>query len=178
MKRENNLTRRGFLKTSAVAGAAGMIGTGTTGFLSSCSSGKKDATTPLKEPGSYYVPELVDLASDGKELKAGVVGCGGRGSGAAINFLNAANGVTIVALGDVFEDKVNGLADKLKAEKNIDIPADRRFVGLDAYKQVIDSGIDILIDCTPPFFRAEHFKYAVEQGKHCFLEKPSLRYKK
>ncbi|MGI6136115.1 MAG: twin-arginine translocation signal domain-containing protein, partial [Petrimonas mucosa] len=52
MKRENNLTRRGFLKTSAVAGAAGMIGTGTTGFLSSCSSGKKDATTPLKEPGS------------------------------------------------------------------------------------------------------------------------------
>ncbi|MGI6136004.1 MAG: twin-arginine translocation signal domain-containing protein, partial [Petrimonas mucosa] len=52
MKRENNLTRRRFLKTSAVAGAAGMIGTGTTGFLSSCSSGKKDATTPLKEPGS------------------------------------------------------------------------------------------------------------------------------
>src|SRR5690554_4836167 len=172
MKRENNLTRRGFLKTSAVAGAAGMIGTGTTGFLSSCSSGKKDATTPLKEPGSYYVPELVDLASDGKELKAGVVGCGGRGSGAAINFLNAANGVTIVALGDVFEDKVNGLADKLKSERGIDIPVEKRFVGLDAYKQVIDSDIDVLIDCTPPFFRPEHFKYAVEKNRHCFLEKP------
>ncbi|MEA4978704.1 MAG: Gfo/Idh/MocA family oxidoreductase, partial [Petrimonas sp.] len=172
MKRENNLTRRTFLKTSAVAGAAGVIGTGTTGFLTSCSGEKKDVTVPLKEPGTYYVPELVDLATDGKELKAGVVGCGGRGSGAAMNFLNAANGVTIVALGDVFEDKVNGLADKLKAEKNIEVPADKRFVGLDAYKQVIDSGIDILIDCTPPFFRAEHFKYAVEQGKHCFLEKP------
>jgi predicted dehydrogenase len=112
------------------------------------------------------------MATDGKELKAGVVGCGGRGSGAAFNFLNAANGVTIIALGDVFQDKVDELADKLKKEKNIDIPADKRFVGLDAYKQVIDSGIDILIDCTPPFFRAEHFKYAVEKSKHCFLEKP------
>ena len=101
-----------------------------------------------------------------------MVGCGGRGSGAAFNFLNAANGVTIIALGDVFQDKVDELADKLKKEKNIDIPADKRFVGLDAYKQVIDSGIDILIDCTPPFFRAEHFKYAVEKSKHCFLEKP------
>ena len=173
MKKENNLSRRSFLKSSAVAGAVGVIGTGTTGFLTSCSGGeKKGAIVPLKEPGTYYVPELVDLATDGKELKAGVVGCGGRGSGAAMNFLNAANGVTIVALGDVFEDRVNGLADKLKADKNIDIPADKRFVGLDAYKQVIDSGIDVLIDCTPPFFRPEHFKYAVEQGKHCFLEKP------
>ena len=134
MKRENNLTRRTFLKTSAVAGAAGVIGTGTTGFLTSCSGEKKDVPAPLKEPGTYYVPELVDLATDGKELKAGVVGCGGRGSGAAMNFLNAANGVTIVALGDVFEDKVNGLADKLKAEKSIDVSADKRFVGLDAYK--------------------------------------------
>ena len=175
MKKEHNLTRRTFLKTSAVVGTVGMIGTGTTSFLTSCSggeTGKKGANVPLKEPGSYYIPNLVDMATDGKELKAGVVGCGGRGSGAAFNFLNAANGVTIIALGDVFQDKVDELADKLKKEKNIDIPADKRFVGLDAYKQVIDSGIDILIDCTPPFFRAEHFKYAVEKSKHCFLEKP------
>lgn len=173
MKKENNLTRRTFLKTSAAAGAAGIIGTGTTGFFASCSGGeKKNTLTPLKDLGTYYIPELPDMAADGKELKAGVVGCGGRGSGAAFNFLNAANGVTVVALGDVFKDKVDGLAAKLKAEKEIDIPADKRFVGLDAYKQVIDSGIDVLIDCTPPFFRAEHFKYAVEKGKHCFLEKP------
>jgi predicted dehydrogenase len=175
MKKEHNLTRRTFLKTSAVVGTVGMIGTGTTSFLTSCTggeAGKKGANAPLKEPGSYYIPNLVDMATDGKELKAGVVGCGGRGSGAAFNFLNAANGVTIIALGDVFQDKVDELADKLKKEKNIDIPADKRFVGLDAYKQVIDSGIDILIDCTPPFFRAEHFKYAVEKSKHCFLEKP------
>ncbi len=69
-----------------------------------------------------------------------------------MNFLNAANGLTIVALGDVFQDRVDGLAEKLKNEKNIDIPSDKRFVGLDAYKQVIDSDIDVLIDCTPPFF--------------------------
>ena len=65
------------------------------------------------------------MAIDGQELKAGVIGCGGRGSGAAINFLNAANGVTIVALGDVFQDRVEGLAKKLKDEKNIEIAADK-----------------------------------------------------
>ena len=175
MKKENGLSRRSFLKTSAAAGALGMIGTGgATGLFTSCSGGGKESNSlvPLKEAGTYYIPELPDMATDGKELKAGVIGCGGRGSGAAFNFLNAANGVTIVALGDVFQEKVDDLANKLKTEKNIDIPADKRFVGLDAYKQVIDSGIDVLIDCTPPFFRAEHFKYAVEQNKHCFLEKP------
>ncbi|HCM21612.1 MAG TPA: oxidoreductase, partial [Porphyromonadaceae bacterium] len=148
---KENVTRRAFLKSSAAVGAIGVIGaSGTTGLLTSCSGNKKNALKPLKEPGTYYIPELPDMAKDGKELKAGVIGCGGRGSGAAFDFLNAANGVTIVALGDVFEDKVNSLADKLKAEKNIDVPADKRFVGLDAYKQVIDSGVDVVINATPP----------------------------
>jgi len=173
--KKNNLTRRTFLKSSAMAGAFGVMGTtSSAGLFTSCSGdGKsKNGNIPLKEPGSYYIPELPDKAADGKELKAGVIGCGGRGSGAAFNFLNAANGVTIVALGDVFQEKVDSLAEKLKNEKNIDIPSDKRFVGLDAYKQVIDSGVDVIIDATPPFFRPEHFKYAVEKGKHCFLEKP------
>ena len=158
-----------------MAGALGVIGTtSSAGLLTSCSGGgkSKNGNIPLKEPGSFYIPNLPDKAADGKELKAGVIGCGGRGSGAAFNFLNAANGVTIVALGDVFQEKVDSLAEKLKNEKNIDIPSDKRFVGLDAYKQVIDSGVDVIIDATPPFFRPEHFKYAVEKGKHCFLEKP------
>ena len=174
MKNENNLSRRNFLKTTALAGTVGVIGGGgATGLLSSCSSdNKKTGKTPLKEPGSYYIPELPDMADDGKELKAGVIGCGGRGSGAAMDFLNSANNVTITALGDVFEEKVNTLADKLKADRNIDIPIDKRFVGLDAYKQVIDSGVDIIIEGTPPFFRPLHFEYAVEKNKHCFLEKP------
>ena len=143
--------------------AVGVIGTGSCGLLTSCSGGNKGkggAATPLREPGSYYIPELPDLATDGKELKAGVVGCGGRGSGAAINFLNAANGVTIVALGDVFQDRVDSLAEKLKSDKNIEIPADKRFV-VRMLQAVIDSDIACTGSiCTPPCFRAEHFKYA------------------
>ncbi|NLZ94253.1 MAG: Gfo/Idh/MocA family oxidoreductase, partial [Bacteroidales bacterium] len=163
-----------FLKSSALAGTVGVIGaSGATGFLSSCSSDSNNNNkTALRDPGSYYIPELPDLADDGKELRAGVIGCGGRGSGAAMDFLNSANGVTIVALGDVFEERVTSLADKLRSEKNIEIPADKRFVGLDAYKHVIDSDVDVIIECTPPYFRASHFEYAVKKNKHCFLEKP------
>ena len=158
-----------------MAGALGAIGTGSAAtVLTSCGGGGEKAavTKALKEPGTYYIPDLVDLAADGQELKAGVIGCGGRGSGAAFDFLNAANGVTIVALGDTFKERVDGLADKLKADKGIDVPADKRFVGLDAYKQVIDSGVDVVIVATPPNFRPTHFQYATEKGKHSFLEKP------
>lgn len=174
MRKKNNLSRRSFLKTTALAGTVGVIGGGgATGLLSSCGSdNKKSKNTPLREPGSYYIPELPDLADDGKELKAGVIGCGGRGSGAAFDFLNSANGVTIVALGDAFRKPTDDLAERLKKEKNIDIPKDKRFAGLDACKKVIDSDIDVVIDCSPPFFRAKHFEYAVENNKHSFLEKP------
>lgn len=173
MKKENAISRRTFLKSSAMAGALGAIGTGSGMVLTSCGGGgAESAQKPLKEPGSYYIPELPDMANDGRELKAGVIGCGGRGSGAAFNFLAAANGVTITALGDTFQERVDELAKKLKDEKQIDIPADKRFVGLDAYKQVIDSGVDVVIIATPPFFRPTHFQYATEKGKHSFLEKP------
>ena len=174
MIKKNNLSRRSFLKTTALAGTVGIIGSGgATGLLSSCSRGEKNTENkPLKELGSYYIPDLPDIADDGKQLRAGVIGCGGRGSGATFDFLSSANGVTIVALGDMFEEKVNTLADKLKSEKGIEIPNDKRFVGLDAYQQVIDSDIDVVIDCTPPFFRPKHFDYAVKNDKHIFLEKP------
>lgn len=176
MKKENSISRRSFLKSSAMAGALGAIGTGGAAtVLTSCGGGageKAGATKALKEPGTYYIPELVDFATDGQELRAGVIGCGGRGSGAAFDFLNAANGVTIVALGDTFQERVDSLAEKLKTEKSIDVPADKRFVGLDAYKQVIDSDVDVVIVATPPNFRPIHFQYATEKGKHSFLEKP------
>jgi predicted dehydrogenase len=174
MKKEN-ISRRSFLKSTAMAGALGAIGTGSAAVLTSCGGGAGSgaaANVPLKEPGTYYVPDLVDFATDGKELKAGVIGCGGRGSGAAFNFLAAANGITITALGDTFKDRVDDLADKLKSEKNIDVPADKRFTGLDAYKQVVDSGVDMVIVATPPNFRPIHFQYAIEKGIHAFLEKP------
>ncbi|MDR2921405.1 MAG: Gfo/Idh/MocA family oxidoreductase [Tannerella sp.] len=181
MKKENSISRRSFLKSSALAGAAGVVGTGgAASILTSCGGAGSEggnaqgggANKPLKEAGSYYVPELPDMATDGKELKAGIIGCGGRGSGAAFNWLNAANGVTITALGDTFKDRIDGLAGKLKAEKNIDIPESMRFTGLDAYKQVIDSGVDVVIIATPPNFRPIHFQYATEKGVHSFLEKP------
>ncbi|WP_106831099.1 Gfo/Idh/MocA family oxidoreductase [Parabacteroides pacaensis] len=175
MKSKSNLSRRDFLKSSAVMGALGTLGTGSAAAvaLSSCTGGEKaEVLKPLKEPGTYYIPELPDLASDGQELKAGVIGCGGRGSGAAFNFLNAANGVTIVALGDTFQDRLSGLRNELKKQKNIDIPDDKCFVGLDAYQKVIDSGVDVVIIATPPVFRPVHFQYAIQKGKHAFLEKP------
>lgn len=176
--KENNINRRTFLKSSALVGAAGVVGTGST--LTSCGGGGGSesgssgsaANKPLKEPGSYYVPELPDLANDGKELKAGIIGCGGQGSGDTLKFLNAANGVTVIALADTFKEKVDKLAETLKKEKNIDIPENMRFVGLDAYKQVIDSGVDLVLIATPPNFRPIHFQYATEKGVHSFLEKP------
>lgn len=173
MKISNKLSRRSFLKASALAGTVGVMGGGaSTGLLSSCSSNNQTDNKPLREPGSYYIPDLPDMAIDGKELRAGVIGCGGRGSGAAFDFLNSANGVTIVALGDVFDEKVNALAGRLKQEKGIDIPTNKRFVGLDAYKQVVDSDVDVVIDCTPSFFRPSHFEYIVKHNKHSFIEKP------
>lgn len=175
MKKENQISRRSFLKSSALVGAAGVVGTGGAAtVLTSCGGGggSSSATKALKQPGEYYVPNLVDWASEGKEIKCGIIGCGGQGSGDALKFLNSADGVTITALGDTYKDKVDRLADTLKKEKGIDIPESMRFVGLDAYKQVIDSGVDMIIDACPPYFRPIHFQYAVEKGKHAFLEKP------
>ena len=174
MAKESKLSRRSFLKGSVVTGVLSTVGlsTGTT-VLSSCgTNSSKTKNIPLKKAGTYYVPDLVDIARDGQELKAGVIGCGGRGSGAAFDFLNAAKGVTIVALGDVFKERIDNLVGELKKNKGIDIPENKRFVGLDAYKQVIDSGVDVVIIATPPFFRPLHFRYAIEKGKHSFLEKP------
>ena len=172
--KENKVSRRTFLKTSAVAaGAVGAIGT-TGGLLTSCTGGGRggqDVIRPLREPGTYYIPKLQDLAPDGRELRAGVIGCGGRGRGATNNFLDAANNVTITALGDPNQANLDRLAGILE-ERGIIIPPERRFTGLDAYRQVIDSGVDVIIDCVPPAFRPEHFRYAVENNVHCFLEKP------
>lgn len=163
---DKKISRKEFLTYSAALGVTGILGTS---LLSSC--GRKKYT-PLKEPGDYYIPELPDKAVDGIELKVGVVGCGGRGSGAVLDLLAAANGIKVVALGDTFQDRLEGLRKDLKENHSQDVPEENCFVGFDAYKKVIDSGIDMVILTTPPVFRPDHFKYAVEKGVHAFLEKP------
>ena len=82
-----------------------------------------------------------------------MIGCGGRGNGAVENLLEAANGIKVHALGDVFADRVEGVRKNLKEKYNQEVPAENCFVGFDAYKQVIDSGVDMVILTTPPVFR-------------------------
>ena len=101
-----NISRKEFLKYSAALGVSGILGTS---LLSSC-GGKKGGLVPLRQPGEYYVPELPDKAVSGKELKAGVIGCGGRGSGAIVDLLTAADGIKVTALGDTFSDRLEGAA--------------------------------------------------------------------
>ena len=163
------MSRKDFLSLSAIAGVSTLVGSST--LMTSCGE-KGPVYTPLKEAGTYYIPVLNDKADDGKELKAGVIGCGGRGSGAIVNLLTAANGIKVVALGDTFADRLEGLKKNLAEKHNQVVPDANCFVGFDAYKKVIDSGVDMVIIATPPVFRPVHFQYATEKGVHSFLEKP------
>ncbi|MBR4381234.1 MAG: Gfo/Idh/MocA family oxidoreductase [Bacteroidaceae bacterium] len=166
---KKNISRRQFFSYSAMLGAGVVC---SSSLLTSCSGEKKTGLTPLRQPGEYYVPELPDKAIDGKELKVGLIGCGGRGSGAIVNLLEAASGIIVTALGDVFADRLNSVKNMLKEKHNQVVPDAACFVGFDAYQKVIDSGVDMVILTTPPVFRPIHFQYAVEKGIHCFLEKP------
>lgn len=170
MEKKNKMSRREFLSYSAVAGVVGTLGVSS--LLTSCADGSKKGPVPLRAPGTFYIPTLTDKAIDGKPLKAGLIGCGGRGTGAAVNFLEAADNVSITALGDVFQDRIDGANKKLKEKFNFEVPAESCFAGFDAYQKVIDSGVDVVLICTPPVFRPVHFKYATEKGVHSFLEKP------
>lgn len=166
MSEKSNFSRRKFLAGAATIGAVGAIGINA---LSSCSTEKKHA---LKEVGDLNLPPMLEEVPDGKPLKAGVIGCGGRGSGAAINFLEAGPNLSITALGDVFDDRLQSCREKIKEKFDNEIADENCFVGFDAYQKVIDSGVDIIILATPPKFRAEHFEAAVQARKHVFMEKP------
>jgi predicted dehydrogenase len=148
MTDNQSTTRRQFLKTSAVATAA----LGTLAFPQVAHAGGSDV------------------------LRIGLVGCGGRGTAAALDALSADPHTELVAIGDTFADRSASSLEAIKGTKEV---ADRVkvspecvFTGFDAYKQVIDSGADVIILATPPHFRPAHLAYAVEKGKHCFVEKP------
>lgn len=168
MNQNSNVSRRNFLKSSATIGTIGAVGAvGGIPLLSSCSSEERK-----KKGEELKLPQLLDQAPDGPVLKAGLVGCGGRGTGAAIDFLNSGPNLQIVALGDVFQDKIDACRDLLKKEKNVEIPDENCFVGFDSYEKVLDSGIDVVLLCTPPHFRPAHVEAAVNARKHIFMEKP------
>jgi predicted dehydrogenase len=123
-------------------------------------------------------PELVRGA--GKErLKAGLVGCGGRGTQAVVDMMRGTENVDIVVMGDIFEDKLEASLAKIRGEKDFPAYQDRikvgpesRFIGFDAYKKVLASDIDYVMLATPPGYRPMHFEAAIEAKKHVFCEKP------
>lgn len=107
-------------------------------------------------------------------IRVGVIGCGGRGSGAIEDCLAGAQNLKVHAVGDAFKVNADALRGRLtKSHPNeTDIPESRVFAGLDAYQKVIDSGVDMVILATPPGFRPQHLEAAVKAGKHIFTEKP------
>src|SRR5262249_12451096 len=139
-------SRRDFLKTSAAAAGALSL-----------------AAVPF-----------VHAAGD-ETLKVGLIGCGGRGTGAAAPALHADRNTTLWAMGDAFHDPLHSSLSSLRRgglPAGIDVPAERRFVGFDAYRQVIASGVHVVLLCSPPHFRPAHLRAAVQAGKHVFAEKP------
>ncbi len=149
-RRKNPFSRREFLKESTAAVVGSAIASGLGGL-----------------------PAVHAAGSD--VIKVGVIGCGERGTGAAENVLNAARGVKLVAMGDVFKDHLEtslGFLMKSQVADKVDVPEDRRFVGFGAFEKVLASDVNYVILATPPGFRPWHLKAAVAAGKHIFAEKP------
>ncbi len=153
--------RREFIGKAAAIGAVGAIGAGR--ILTSCRSSTQ----------KYVPPVFPERAPDGPLLKAGLIGCGGRGTGAAFNFIDAGPNLQVTALADVFQDRIDRCRASLKERRNVDIPDKNCFVGFDAYKKVIDSDVDIILEASASHFRPLHFEAAVQARKHVFLEKPA-----
>jgi predicted dehydrogenase len=147
----NRPSRRNFLKKTAMAAAAGL-----------------SASAALRPPAVH--------AASGDTLRIGLVGCGGRGTGAAGQALRADKNCKLTAMADMFADRLELSLGQLKKREDlaakIDVPPERRFTGVDGYKQLLASGVSVVLLCTPPHFRPAHLKAAVEAGVHIFAEKP------
>ncbi|MEX0821715.1 MAG: Gfo/Idh/MocA family oxidoreductase [Rhodothermales bacterium] len=142
------LTRRDFIKSSAAAAAGASV---------------------LMRSNNFAYAAGSDL------MRVGVVGCGGRGTGAAVNAVESAEGVEIYAMGDLFEDRLDDSYGRLRehAGDALNVPDARKFTGFDNYKGVADADVDYVILATPPGFRPAQLRYTVEADKHVFMEKPS-----
>lgn len=140
------VTRRDFVRTAAAAGAI------------------------------LAIPRVWGSARAEQRVRVGLIGCGGRGRGAAVQALSADKSVVLWSLGDVFPDAVdntvNGLGAISELSDRVDVPKERQFVGFDAYERVLASGVDMVILAAPPHFRPAHLEAAVAARKHIFCEKP------
>lgn len=158
----HNINRRNFIGRTALAGI-GLAGSGA--LLSSCSRKQPDNS-------ELGLPPILKGAPKGKKLRAGLVGAGARGTGAAINFISSGPDLEIIALADVFQDKIDACRERF-ASFDLPIPAENCFAGFDGYKKLMAMpDVDVVILATPPQFRPEHFLEAVKNNKHAFLEKP------
>jgi predicted dehydrogenase len=154
-------SRREFIETVGLIGAAGAVGA----MVAGCYSGGE-------QYANYPWPPLLETAPDGPVLKAGLIGCGGRGTGAAQDFLDAGPNLEVVALADVFQDRLDNCRNRLREQKSVEVPDEQCFVGFDAYQRLLETDIDIVLMATPPYFRPEHFEACVDARKHVFMEKP------
>ncbi len=140
-------TRRTFLKTSLAAGAA--------------------LTLPLSVARSAHA-----AGTDG--FRIGLIGCGGRGSGAAVNAMNAGDDVKLVAMADLFPDKLAPARERLQQAKpdQVQVPDDQLFSGFDAYQKLLATDIDVVLIAAASHFHPQHLQAAIAAGKHVFCEKP------
>ena len=131
MKNKSSLSRRTFLGRAATIGAVGAV---SPALIHSCA--------PAMPEVDYNLCSFLDQAPDGPVLKAGLIGCGGRGTGAAMNFLDAGPSLKIVALADLLPDKLEATRKKLTEEKDQEIADDKCFIGFDAYEKILATDID------------------------------------
>jgi myo-inositol 2-dehydrogenase / D-chiro-inositol 1-dehydrogenase len=119
-------------------------------------------------------PAFIKAQTVTRALKIGLVGCGGRGTGAASQALKADDYAELSAVADIDLERIDSSLNTLKKRQADKIKVDpaKRFTGLDSYKQVIESDVDVVLLATPPGFRPLHYRAAVEAGKHLFVEKP------
>jgi predicted dehydrogenase len=168
----NRTSRRDFLKASALVGGALTAPS----VLTGCATQKAPPAIPTaSSPAPTPVRETLPTAPPNNgTLRVGLIGCGGRGSGAASQALSADPNVVLTALGDAFEDQLQKSLQNLQKQHpdKVKVTPEKSFVGLDAYQKVIDSGVDVVLLATPPGFRPVHLKAAVDAGKHIFCEKP------
>ena len=135
--------------------------------------------TALFTGGAMLLPNLqmqgMFNSTNDKKLKIALVGCGGRGTGAAVQALNADENVELVAMADAFEDRLKdslvNISKEMGETKKVNVAPENQFVGFDAAIKAMDLA-DVVILATPPGFRPQHFEYAVNNGKHVFMEKP------